>query len=77
MNTSLAKIEEPSVVSYVVLNYDGRMEVKISAKDYQEYNPKFSFDRLCGSMSDVFRRFLEYYRQGLENRIVTELKGAR
>jgi len=38
---------------------------------------RFNFDKLCDSIGKAFMRFLEYYRKGLENRIITELKTAR
>lgn len=77
MNKSLVKLEDPKEVSYVVIDFTGNISVVISAKDYRDYVEKFSFDQLCSSMAAVFERFLSYYRQGMENRIITELKTAR
>lgn len=77
MNKSLVVIDEASEVSHIKIGFDGGMSVRISDRDYRDYNEKLSFDKLCASMIDVFSRFLEYYRSGLEQRIVTELKAVR
>jgi len=77
MNKSLIMLENPKEVSYAAFDYTGNISVAISEKDYRQYVARFNFDRLCDSTAVVFKRFLEYYRQGLEERIITELKGAR
>ena len=77
MNKSLITLDDPEEVSSVTIDFYGNINVKISEKDYREYIARFSFDRLCASLSMIFVRFLNYYRQGMENRIITELKTAR
>jgi len=77
MSNSLMILDDPKEVSHVTFDQKGNISVIISEKDYREFVARFNFDQLCDSMSRVFRRFLEYYRQGLENRIITELKTAR
>jgi hypothetical protein len=77
MNKSLVMLDDPKEVSYAAFDYNGNVSVAISEKDYRQYVARFNFDRLCDSLAVVFKRFLEYYRQGLEQRIITELKGAR
>lgn len=77
MNKSLVMLEDPKEVSHVTFELNGNITVSISEKDYREYVATFNFDRLCDSLANVFRRFLDYYRQGLEHRIITELKTAR
>jgi hypothetical protein len=77
MNKSLVRLDDPKEVSHVAIDFTGNISVVISAKDYRDYVEKFSFDQLCSSMAAVFERFLSYYRQGMENRIITELKTAR
>jgi len=77
MNKSLVQLYNPKEVSHVILDFNGNISVVISEQDYRQYVARFNFDQLCDSMSMVFKRFLEYYRQGLENRIITELKTAR
>lgn len=77
MNKSLVVINEASEVSHVKIGYDGGISVKVSDRDYRDYREKLSFDKLCASMIDIFSRFLEYYRSGLEQRIITELKAVK
>ncbi len=77
MNKSLVVINEGREVSHVIIGYDGSMTVKVADKDYGDYREKLSFDKLCASLADIFSRFLDYYKSGLEQRIVTELKSAR
>jgi len=77
MNRSLVNLEDPKEVSHVVIEYNGNISVTVSEKDYRDYIDRFSFDQVCSSMAAIFERFLEYYKQGLENRIITELKTAR
>ena len=77
MGKSPLAASDPSEISYVKLDKPVSISVSIAEKDYKRFSRKFTFDRLCGSLGDVFRRFLEYYCQGMENRIITELKTAR
>lgn len=44
---------------------------------FQDYREKLSFDQLCSSLADIFNRFLDYYKNGLESRIIIELKSAK
>ena len=60
-------------VSYVSFDADGNIAVQISKADYKQYKEQLTFDQLCAALADLFKRFLEYYRDGKENRILTEL----
>lgn len=77
MNKSLVVIHEVLEVSHVIIGYDGGLTVTVSEKDYSDYNERLSFDQLCESLAGIFTRFLDYYRKGLESRIITELKSAK
>jgi hypothetical protein len=77
MNRSVMNLIEPSDVSYFEINEVGEVSVKISEKDYHQYKVKFNFDQLNEKMASVFLRFIDYYKNGNENRILTELKTAR
>jgi hypothetical protein len=77
MNKSLMVIADGKEVSHVIIGFDGSITVKVSEKDYLDYRSKLSFDQLCASLADIFSRFLDYYRKGLESRITIELKAAR
>lgn len=62
--------------SYVSFGFDQTVGVHISQRDYGQYREQLKFDELCASLGNVFKRFLAYYEQGLENRILVELKAA-
>ncbi len=77
MNNSVVMLDEPRDVSQVTIDRNGYVTVILSARDYRGYRAKYNFDKLCDAMGKIFIRFLQYYRQGYENRIITELKSAR
>ena len=77
LGRSLVVAESPEEVSYIKFDQDGNITVSISAFDYRQYRKSFSFDQLCASVGDIFKRFLEYYKDGNEARIIAELKMAR
>lgn len=60
-------------VSYVSFDSDNNLSIHISQKDYRQYKEQLTFDQLCFSLGNVFKRFLEYYKQHNENRILDEL----
>jgi hypothetical protein len=72
MNKSLIVVEDPSEVSHIILDHNGNIRVKISEKDYRDCKEKLSFDQLCSSMANVFTRFIDYYKAGLESRIMMQ-----
>jgi len=77
MNRSVLTVNDPTEVSYISIDQEGSMSVRISQQDYHQYKATFNFDKLCETMAAVFTRFLEYYKNGNENRIITELRTAR
>lgn len=77
MNKSVMKVNDPLEVSYFEINDSGDVSVKISERDYDQYRKTFNFDQLNEKMGSVFLRFINYYQNGYENRILTELKTAR
>ena len=74
MGISPLKEPDPTAISYVSLNFNGAVSVHIARSDYALYKEHLTFDQLCASMAEVFRRFLEHYREGLDGRIASELK---
>jgi hypothetical protein len=77
MNTSLLVINEGREVSHVIIRFDGNVSVGVSEKDYRDYRDRLSFEQLCSSIADIFIRFFDYYRKGLETRILIELKSPK
>jgi len=65
---------ELQLISFVSFDIEGNISVYISEHDYKLFKEKLTFDHLCESMADVFKRFLEYYKKGYESRIIVELK---
>jgi len=74
MNTCPLVDSQLNNVSYVSFTKDGNISVHISERDYRQYKNQLSFDQLCASFSTLFKQFLEYYKDGNEERIITELK---
>jgi len=74
MGRSLMKNPEPSSVSYVLFSKDGEISVHMAAFDYKQYTRSYTFDQLCNSLGSTFHRFLNYYKEGHEERIMNELK---
>jgi hypothetical protein len=77
MNRSLYATGHASQVSYVCIASKGRVSVFITRADYRQYRKTYNFDQLCASMGAVIQRFFQYYKQGQEARIITEIKGVR
>ncbi len=77
MNRSVLSVNDPTEASYVSIDLESNISVRISQQDYHQYKANFNFDKLCETMANVFTRFIEYYKNGNENRIITELKTAR
>jgi hypothetical protein len=61
-------------ISHISFDNGGKIVVQISEKDYKMYKQHLTFDQLCASLSNLFWQFFEYYRNGNEGRILTELK---
>jgi hypothetical protein len=74
LGVSVMKNIEPQQVSYILFEKNGQVTVHISAYDYKQYTERFTFDQLCSSFGNIYIRFLDYYLEGNEDRIVTELK---
>ncbi len=72
----ISPLKDPDLqqISYVSFDSEGNISVHISEYDYKRFKEELTFDQLCASLGDVFKRFLEYYKEGLEKRIIVELK---
>ena len=60
-------------ISYVSFSNDSHLAVHVSDYDYHRYRNQLTFDQLCAALADLFKRFLNYYRDGKESRILVEL----
>ena len=77
MGPSPLVINDPLEISHVRIDPKNNLSVSISSFDYRQYKESLNFDQLCQSMSDVFLRFIEYYKEGKESRIISELKSKK
>jgi hypothetical protein len=77
MGISPLKYPALTSISYVTFDYEGKISVHISKYDYKRYKEKLKFNELCDSLANVFKRFLTYYQNGNDDRIITELKSMR
>ena len=74
MGISPLKETDFQQISYVSFDEEGNIVVHISEYDYKRFKEELTFDQLCASLGNIFKRFLEYYKKGLEARIDVELK---
>jgi hypothetical protein len=74
MGRSPLAMRETNKISYVSFDNGGNIIVHITKKDYKRFRKQLTFNRLCESLGDVFKRFLNYYVNSQEARILTELK---
>jgi len=77
MGASPLVVDDPLEISHVRIGPENNLSVSISSFDYQQYKENLNFDQLCQSMSEVFMRFIEYYKEGKESRIISELKSKK
>ena len=76
LSMGISPIADPEFdrISTITFGFNGNLFVHISEHDYNMYREKLSFDQLCESLSKLLIEFLEYYRNGREDRIIVELK---
>ncbi|MGB2697081.1 MAG: hypothetical protein WBD28_04380 [Candidatus Zixiibacteriota bacterium] len=63
--------------TYVSFDFEGKVTINIAKKDYQKYKQELTFDRLCNSLANLFREFLELYQQGKSKRIIERLNALK
>jgi len=63
--------------TYVSFSYDGNISVHIAKQDYLKYKDELSFDKLCTSLGNLFREFLELYMKGEDVRIIDKMNELR
>jgi hypothetical protein len=70
MKTSPVSKPNLNDISYLTFDMLGTVMVYISRRDYKKYKNAQSFDQLCDSMGKLFKRFLDYYQNGNEERFM-------
>ena len=64
---------DPEKTSYVSFGFDGSVSVNMARKDYEQYRSELTFDQLCQSLGELFKRFLSYYQKGEADQILNLL----
>jgi hypothetical protein len=59
--------------TYVAFMDSGEVTVRIAKKDYLKYREELTFDQLCASLGDLFKRFMLWYKTKEPGRILDEL----
>jgi hypothetical protein len=59
--------------TWVAFDFDGKVSVNISHRDYLEYKDTLAFDQLCASLGNLFVEFIEIYQRGEGVRIIDRL----
>jgi hypothetical protein len=77
MRTSPITKPNQNDISYLTFDSIGIVMVYISRKDYNIYKNSRSIDQLCESMGKLFKRFLDYYQNGNEERFIAVFRSVR
>lgn len=59
--------------SWIAFDFHGNVTVNISKRDYLDYREELSFDQLCENFGELFIEFLEYFKNGEQERIIYRL----
>jgi hypothetical protein len=63
--------------TWVAIDFDGNVSVNITEEDYLLFKQDLNFDQLCESLGNVFIEFLEFSKQGQEQRIIDRMNALR
>jgi len=67
-------LPRPGKATYASFEHNGRISVHMAEKDYRKYREEITFDELCASLGDVFKRFLDFHRNDEGEKILAELQ---
>lgn len=56
--------------TWVSFDFSGNILVSVSEKDYKKYREELSFDQLCQSLGDLFKRFFVHFIKGKQEKIL-------
>ena len=59
--------------TWIAFDFDGKVSVHISRKDYLGYKEDLAFDQLCESLGQLFITFANFYMKGDKVRIIDRL----
>jgi len=63
--------------TYVSFDFDGNVAVNITKQDYLQYKDALSFDKLCESLGNLFKEFLELYKKDESVRIIDRMNALK
>ena len=62
-------------LTYVAFDYSGQVSVHMPQADYGQYRSRLTFDQLCASLAEVFKRFFTLYCSGESDQIRAAMGG--
>lgn len=62
--------------TFVAFSDSGQVSVRIAKNDYQKYREELTFDELCLSLGNLFKRFMQWHREGSPEKILKLLNAA-
>ncbi len=62
--------------TYVAFTDAGQVTVRIAKNDYQKYKEELTFDQLCVSLGDLFKQFMQWYREGAPDKVFALLNSS-
>jgi len=59
--------------TYIAFYNTGEVTVRIDRQDYKSFREKLTFDQLCLALGDLFKQFMQFYKQGDTAKIMEKL----
>jgi hypothetical protein len=59
--------------THVIFDFKGNITVSMARKDYEQYVEEWTFDQLCESLGNIFKRFLALHQEGKKDEIIAVL----
>jgi hypothetical protein len=63
--------------TWISFDFEGKVTVNISQKDYLNYKENLTFNQLCESLGHLFVEFLDLFRRGEGERIIDRMDDLR
>ena len=63
--------------TYVSFDYQGNVTVNITKEDYSQYRDALSFDKLCESLGNLFKEFLELNKKDESEKIIDRMNALK
>ena len=68
---------EYSDETYILFDFEGNVTVNITKQDYLQYKEALSFDQLTDSLGNLFKEFLELFKNGESVRIIDRMNALK